>query len=59
MTDEDKGSLWGKLRGAWKGWHIAQRKGDKAGMSRARGDIKKHAEALGLKPKLPRDRKKK
>lgn len=59
MTDEDKGSLWGKLRGAWKGWHIARRKGDKAGMSRARGDIKKHAEALGLKPRLPRDRKKK
>ena len=58
MTDEDKGSLWGKLRGAWKGWHIAQRKGDKAGMKRARGDIKKHAEALGLKPRLPRNKKK-
>jgi len=27
-------------------------------MKRARGDIKKHAEALGLKPRLPRDRKK-
>jgi len=27
-------------------------------MKQARGDIKKHAEALGLKPRLPRDKKK-
>ncbi len=53
----NQGSLWGKLKGAWKGWHIAKRKGDRKGMKKARGDIKKHAEALGLKPKLPKDEK--
>ncbi len=56
---KDKGTLWGKLRGAWQGYHIAERKGDMAGMTKARGDIKKHATSLGLKPKLPRYRKKK
>lgn len=54
MTKEDKGTLWGRLKGAWKGWQIAKRKGDRGGMKQARGDIKKHAESLGLKPKLPR-----
>lgn len=58
MTDKDKGTLWGRLKGAWQGWHIAKRQGDRAGMKKARGDIKKHAEGLGLKPRLPREKKK-
>lgn len=59
MGKKDRGAIWGKLKGSWRGWHASEAKGDVKGMKSAREGIKTNAEKLGLKPYLPRITKKK